>query len=224
MKGHKITEEDLLAWLDEMDDASLPTDAELEQIEVSDAFVTRMHTLIDQAGAGETAPTVTPIRKRRRRIERFAIAAVLLLIFATPLNRVLADAAARYIFRDLGDQFVIEHIADWEEEADFSNVIYEVPEGYDLQEEIKEPVYHASWRNSNQDRLFVNVSKSGHTHYDYEYATEMFTTKIGGVEATFYLKGGTSVLFGFKGGYLVDVSGELEFEVLKSVFNSIEIK
>lgn len=48
MNENKWTEEALLKRLEEMEEASYPTEEELEKMEISPDFVARMHKLIDE--------------------------------------------------------------------------------------------------------------------------------------------------------------------------------
>lgn len=56
-----------------------------------------------------------------------------------------------------------------------------------------------------------------------EYATQLREEKIDGVVVTVYKKFDDTLVFGFKGDFLIDVSGTVDYSDLKKVFSSIEV-
>ena len=160
-------------------------------------------------------------QKHQLRIRWIGMAAAIILILLIPYYEVIAEQAARYIFLDYNNQFVIKHVADWEKPSDYSSITYTMPNGFEIVEEMNGFIYAAHWRKGESIEVEIGVSSDGVTHFDYEYANQIEEEVINGTLVKRYSKFGTTVLFGIKDGFLVDVSGNVEYSILKEIFITI---
>lgn len=210
--NRKVAKQDLLEALNQLNEEELARTPEIEYpLELQE----RMEKVYREAYAKKRESHWRPIA---------AAAAILFTLFFTNTETV-AKFMEQFSVTQVGEDLVIERMTPLpKEKFDFSNVTYEVPEGYILKFEYTDLSYQAEWNSPDGGRISVGVSNSGTTNFDNEYAEQMHTDEINGIEVTIYKKFETWVAFGQDEQFLYDVIGDTDLGTVKKVFASIVVE